>query len=367
VSWSIQALVMLWIAGRLQSEFLRHVAYALYAIVLWRFCFIDLRTQYFVLKTPETIEIGAYLWLLLERFVMFGVPIASIGGAYRLLSAPVGAASFAVDRANDVRAWVREQWAVRAAIAVAVGMLFLYLHVEIDRTFGLLYPSLRLPLLTVLWAALCVYLLIEYVATQSKVVFTILTLFGVGLLLKLFWFDLPAWHITDHMFYESAEYALHAVALRFLDFGVIIGFFTLAFCMLAGRPEARQAGVMLGSIGLALFFIFSSLELNTCLRHYVEDFRAGGISILWSLFALGMILCGIWKRAAPLRLAGLVLFAVVAAKVFFVDLERLSQFYKIVAFILLGLLVLSGSFVYLKYRQTFAIEDSETSEGDREP
>ena len=45
-SWAIQALVMLWIAGKLESEFLRQVAYVLYAIVLVRFGFVDLRTQY---------------------------------------------------------------------------------------------------------------------------------------------------------------------------------------------------------------------------------------------------------------------------------------------------------------------------------
>ena len=50
------------------------------------------------------------------------------------------------------------------------------------------------------------------------------------------------------------------------------------------------------------------------------------------------------------------MFAIVAWKVFFVDLERLDQLYRIVAFILLGILVLCGSFVYLKYRETFALQ-----------
>src|SRR5262249_1576074 len=46
VSWAIQAFVLLWIAGKLGSEFLRHVCYVLYAIVLFRFGFIDLRNQF---------------------------------------------------------------------------------------------------------------------------------------------------------------------------------------------------------------------------------------------------------------------------------------------------------------------------------
>ncbi len=69
-----------------------------------------------------------------------------------------------------------------------------------------------------------------------------------------------------------------------------------------------------------------------------------------------MIQGGILKRLGSLRLTGLGLFAIVGLKVFFSDLAYLDQFYRIVAFILLGILILCGAFVYLKYRQTFARE-----------
>ncbi len=52
-------------------------------------------------------------------------------------------------------------------------------------------------------------------------------------------------------------------------------------------------------------------------------------------------------------ISGLALFAIVAWKVFFVDLAQLDQFYRIVAFIVLGILTLVGSFAYLKYRDNF--------------
>ena len=60
-SWAIQALVMLWIAGKLESEFLRQVAYLLYAIVLLRFGFVDLRHQYFVAAAMD-VPVIDYLW-----------------------------------------------------------------------------------------------------------------------------------------------------------------------------------------------------------------------------------------------------------------------------------------------------------------
>ena len=55
----------------------------------------------------------------------------------------------------------------------------------------------------------------------------------------------------------------------------------------------------------------------------------------------------------------------VAWKVFFIDMSRLHQFYRIIAFIVLGILVLCGSFLYLRFRETFAVEsESETPEPD---
>ena len=62
------------------------------------------------------------------------------------------------------------------------------------------------------------------------------------------------------------------------------------------------------------------------------------------------------NRSGTLRYVGLALFSIVAVKVFFADLASLDQIYRIVAFILLGFLVLAGSFLYMKYRHTFEIE-----------
>jgi uncharacterized membrane protein len=104
---------------------------------------------------------------------------------------------------------------------------------------------------------------------------------------------------------------------------------------------------------LASLFVFLTLEVNSFLRSYLKVSGAGGVSILWSLFALGLILPGIKKNIRVLRYVGLVLFTIVAGKVFFFDLDNLDQMYRIVAFIVLGILVLSGSFLYLRSRQTF--------------
>jgi uncharacterized membrane protein len=143
----------------------------------------------------------------------------------------------------------------------------------------------------------------------------------------------------------------------------LIAFFVLAYRSLAGRAADLQLSVLAGSLAIVLTFLFLTLELNTFLFHFVPALRAGGISILWSVFALGLIVAGIFRQKRVLRYTGLALFTVVGFKVFLADLANLDQFYRIVAFILLGLLILFGAFIYLRYRQTFASQPPVVDEG----
>ena len=356
VSWALQALAMLWIAGKLDSQFLRQAAYLLYAIVIGRFCFVDLPAQYAHQAAFTNLPLSEYLVALAERMVTFGVPVASLAAGCRLLKQPLATAGVTVDKTNDIGQWVRERWAVRAGIGVAVALLFVTLHLELNRSFTYFYPPLRMPVLTLLWVALCGLTLFEYLADRSRLLLGLLVALVAGLLAKLFLFDLGhEWQVAGNMLYRH-DYAFLQAGMRFLDFAAIVVFFGFAFNLLAGDVGARTARLALGWLAVALALVWSTLELNTFLYHFVPGLRAGGISILWSLFALGLILTGIRKEVQPMRFAGLGLFAVVVWKVFFRDLAELEQLYRIIAFIVLGVLVLCGSFVYLKYRQTFAIE-----------
>ncbi|MCE5304072.1 MAG: DUF2339 domain-containing protein [Planctomycetaceae bacterium] len=354
VSWALEAFVILWIAGKLQSHFLRHVAYVLYLVVVGRFCLVDLPGQYAAAAPRLDVPLSEYFWLMLQRLMALGIPIASLAGAFRLLRSPGATSSLAVDRANDMTAWVRDRWAVRAAAAGVAALLFVFLHLELNRTFGDLYPPMRLPALSLLWIAMCVFLMQEYLARPSEILLGLLTLFGLGLVAKLLWFDLPSWRLAVETQRYGGVYSPLDAAMRLLDFGVVIALLGLVFRRLRGEGDARSVGRLSGCCALALLFVFLTLELNTFLNGYLPEFRAGGVSILWSLFALGLLLAGIWRDLKPLRYTSLALFAVVVWKVFSSDLAHLDQIYRIVAFLTLGVLVLCGSFLYLKHRSTFA-------------
>ena len=142
--------------------------------------------------------------------------------------------------------------------------------------------------------------------------------------------------------------------MRLLDFSLMIGLLGYGFVLLRGDATAKPARGLFAIAALGLLFVFLTLEVNTILEHFVRELRPGGVSILWSLFALGLLLFGIWRNTSALRYTALVLFTVVGIKVFFSDLKALDALYRIGAFMILGILVLLASFIYLKYRSTFA-------------
>jgi uncharacterized membrane protein len=193
----------------------------------------------------------------------------------------------------------------------------------------------------------------------------VLVVFACLMVGKLFAIDLESWNVVD-MRYSEPSYSFLQATMRLIDFGVIIALLAFGYLVLAGDASAKLARYGAGGMAMALLFIFLSLEVNSAFGHFVPGLRAGSVSILWSLFALACLLAGIWKNFAILRYVALGLFVVVGWKVFFSDLTRLEPLYRIVAFIVLGVLVLCASFIYMKFRSSFATQ-SPVPEESHEP
>jgi uncharacterized membrane protein len=358
-SWAIQALVMLWIACKLESEFLRHVAYLLYAIVLIRFGFFDLHHQYAGVAFRDAgFTQMEYVWLMVGRLFSLGIPIASLAGAGWLLRNNPSKAALAIDRDNDIQPWIGRGWVLGAIAAVVTGMAFLALHLELNRSVGFFCKPLRMPLLSLLWIGLGAFLLREYLRRSSGVLLALLAACVAGLAIKLLIFDLNFWHVSPwEMLYYGNVYFYLDGAMRLLDFGIIIAFLAGGFYLLKGTERganARNVAYVFGSLAVALLFVFLTLEVNTYLAIFVEKMRAGGVSILWGVFALALVIGGMWKDVRAVRFVGLALFGIVTWKVLFSDLAQLGQIYKIIAFLILGVVILCGSLVYIKCQPILA-------------
>jgi uncharacterized membrane protein len=70
------------------------------------------------------------------------------------------------------------------------------------------------------------------------------------------------------------------------------------------------------------------------------------LSLLWSAYALLLTAAGFHYHLRRLRTAGLVLFGITLAKALFIDIAELEAFYRIVALLALGLVLLGVAFAY---------------------
>ena len=72
------------------------------------------------------------------------------------------------------------------------------------------------------------------------------------------------------------------------------------------------------------------------------------LSVVWAAYAGALAAVGFMRRAAPIRWAALVLFAVTVIKAMLVDIAELQQLYRIIVFFVLGILLLLVAWAYHK-------------------
>jgi uncharacterized membrane protein len=82
---------------------------------------------------------------------------------------------------------------------------------------------------------------------------------------------------------------------------------------------------------------------NTRTIRIAEDFT---YSALWMAYGAMLMIVGFWRRSSLVRWQALVLIAATIVKVFVYDFSQLDRGYRIVSFIVLGVLLLAISFVY---------------------
>jgi uncharacterized membrane protein len=131
-------------------------------------------------------------------------------------------------------------------------------------------------------------------------------------------------------------------------------------------PLDSTAGWLVAGLGLVLLFGLLTGETRATFdqRQLAADRagdalasqaarRVGGlsVSVLWTVFATSLLAAGLAARSRALFYAAYGLFAVTAGKVIFWDLGSFSLPYRMAAFLALGLLLMAGAYLNLRFRQ----------------
>jgi len=157
------------------------------------------------------------------------------------------------------------------------------------------------------------------------------------------------------------------LGLLFALFGVYV-WFRSAMPQLAVRKDYAAIATQ-GLAGASLFAFFTALVMRTA-HHWsavpfeldllLESMRVqAGLSIVWTLMALSLMIGGHLRRRREVWLIGAALIGVVVAKLFFVELSNRGGLARIVSFIGVGVLLLVvGYFAPLPPKRAEAVPDS---------
>lgn len=114
---------------------------------------------------------------------------------------------------------------------------------------------------------------------------------------------------------------------------------------------------VLRALGAVLLFALLNIEIadffaegSTLTFDFTGNFaRDLSYTIGWALFALGLVVIGIARSSRSTRYSGIGLLAITLLKLFFHDLARLDQLYRIGAFAGVAVIAIVASFLYQRF------------------
>jgi len=149
------------------------------------------------------------------------------------------------------------------------------------------------------------------------------------------------------------EYALPALGVTACLLASVA--VTSRFLRRLGQAERVLTG-MAGVAGILLLWSVLSIDVHSYFRVQpdmnVEEairwrwFGQMALSALWAVYAAGVLTVGFMRKVPLLRWTALLVFAVTIGKVFFNDMAGLQEFYRILAFFIVAVLVGAAGWAY---------------------
>lgn len=109
--------------------------------------------------------------------------------------------------------------------------------------------------------------------------------------------------------------------------------------------------IITASIELDHLVVYSLFSEHLSVNYLLNQNHKFGYAILWGAFAFVLINIGMRKKIREIRIISLALFTLVILKLFIYDINNISEAGRIIAFVLLGVLLLVVSFMYQRLKK----------------
>lgn len=322
IAWSVEAAVLIWLSFTLKMNPLRWMGMAVFLVAAAWLLFIDTPVALFADRRPL---VNAYT-------LAYGAAIA----------ATYLAAYFLHRERETLPAW--EDFAFTAYLTL--GSLFLGVAVPVQVS-GVWIP--------IVWAIEVVALMwLSYRLNVYQLRLFALGIFAV-MLVRLLAFETFSVDLRVYRPILNQRVAAFAAGIAAAYAAACISW--LGKDKYLTDREKVAVPAFLSAANLLTLWVLSAEVITTVDSGLVnvpngaaDNVKSLSLSILWALYAAGLMVLGIARRWRWVRLAGLALLAVPVIKLFGYDVFELDQGYRVAAFISLGGILMAGGFLYQRFR-----------------
>jgi uncharacterized membrane protein len=225
----------------------------------------------------------------------------------------------------------------------------------------LLFRNVAVLLYSMVFAALVAYINLRWIKATffagaalagSLVCIVVFLLHGLPLLNELsqqYQSSAESYFGTGNLLIRYATILIAGVLLR-------LGHRAIAF--LNADPFIKNIYMVFVQVTILTIISFEYLQWMNLIGTSINEYKLG-LSIVWSVYALALVVMGINKKKKYWRLTGIFFFIITLTKLFVYDLSQATTISKTVSFISLGAILLLVSYLYNRYKDVILQEDEE--------
>ncbi len=173
-------------------------------------------------------------------------------------------------------------------------------------------------------------------------------------------------HLSHSWYYRNIPYTKMLLERILTAAAVLAALYKSSRQLHSSATNTRSRwGSLLFVIFATTLFIILTIDTVAFFHQYLPGARFASISILWAIFASVLMVQGFRKENSTMRKTAIGIFIVTLFKVFLVDISHFSTPYRILSFMVLGMLLITSSWLYHHFRKTFP-SDTETETGEKE-
>lgn len=161
----------------------------------------------------------------------------------------------------------------------------------------------------------------------------------------------------DPTLLESGEAGFYHIGIRYISLVFCVGLLVACYQYVRQEFLGRTFKIAFDIIlQIAILYIISSELIHWLdIAGYASSDKLG-LSILWGIYSLLLVVLGFWKKIKHIRIIAFTLFGITLVKLFLYDISHLNTISKTIVFVSLGLLLLVISFLYNKYKHIITDE-----------